>query len=62
MELNRLAVGVLRSQSAHGSTITMGAPGVDGGVVFSPALANQLVEPVAKVLHLTGAQDTPHSH
>lgn len=40
----------------------MWAPGVDGRRVFSAALANELVEPVAEVLHLAGSQDATHSH
>lgn len=40
----------------------MWAPGVDGGGVLSPALSDQLVQAVAEVLDLTGAQDTAHSH
>lgn len=35
---------------------------VDGGGVFSPTLSNQLIEAMAEVLNLTGAQHTPHSH
>lgn len=35
---------------------------VNGGGVFPPALSNQLVETMAEVLNLTGAQDTPHPH
>lgn len=35
---------------------------VNGGGVFPPALSNQLVETVAEVLNLTGAQDAPHPH
>lgn len=48
--------------SNHSSTVTVGASGVDWGGVFSSTLANQLIKPMAEVLHLTGAQDTPHSH
>lgn len=44
------------------SSVAVGAPGVDGGGVLSAALSNQLVEAVAKVLDLTGAQDAAHSH
>lgn len=44
------------------SSVAVGAPGVDGGRVFSAALTNELVEPVAQVLHLTGSQDASHSH
>lgn len=40
----------------------MGTAGVDGGGVLSAALSNQLVEAVAEVLDLTGAQYTAHSH
>lgn len=43
-------------------TVAVRTAGVDGGVVFPPALSNQLVEPVAEVLHLTGAEDTPYPH
>lgn len=35
---------------------------VDGRRVLPPALSNQLVETVAEVLDLTGAQDTSHPH
>lgn len=35
---------------------------VNGGGVLPPALSNQLVQTVAEVLNLTGAQDTPHPH
>lgn len=35
---------------------------VNGGGVFPPALSNQLVETVAEILNLTGAQDAPHPH
>lgn len=44
------------------SSITVGASGVNGGWIFSAALTDQLIEPVAKVLHLTGSQDTTDSH
>lgn len=44
------------------SSVTMGAPGVDGGRVFSAALTNELIESVAQILHLTCSQDTSHSH
>lgn len=40
----------------------MGAPGVDGGWVFSATLTNELIEPVAEVLHLARSQDATHSH
>lgn len=40
----------------------MGAPGVDGGRVFSAALSDELVEPVAQVLDLARAQDAAHPH
>lgn len=40
----------------------MGASGVNGGRVFSATLTNELVEPMAEVLHLACAQDTTHSH
>lgn len=40
----------------------MRAPGVDGGWVFSAALADELVEAVAEVLHLAGSKDAAHSH
>lgn len=40
----------------------MGASGVNGGRVLSAALANELVEPVAEVLHLAGSQDAAHPH
>lgn len=49
-------------KSNHSSTVTVGASGVDWGGVFSSTLANQLIKPMTEVLHLTGAQDTPHSH
>ncbi|KAJ8411206.1 hypothetical protein AAFF_G00172120 [Aldrovandia affinis] len=40
----------------------MWTPRVYGGGVFPAALPNQLIEPVAKVLHLAGAKDTAHTH
>lgn len=40
----------------------MWTPRVNGGGVLPSALANQLVEPVAEVLDLAGAQDTPDAH
>lgn len=35
---------------------------VHGGGVFSPTLSNQLVETMAEILNLTGAQYAPHPH
>lgn len=40
----------------------MGAPGVNGGWVFSSTLTNELIESVAEVLHLACSQDATHSH
>lgn len=40
----------------------MGASGVDGRWVFSATLTNELIEPMAEVLHLACSQDAAHSH
>lgn len=40
----------------------MRAPWVDGGRVFSAILTNELIEPVAEVLHLACSQDATNSH
>ena len=58
--IDRLAVGVWGLST--NSSITMGAPGVNGGRVFPATLTNELVEPVAEVLHLARSQDATHSH
>lgn len=44
------------------SSVTMRTPGVDGGRVFSAALAYKLIESVTEVLHLAGSQDATDSH
>lgn len=36
--------------------------GVNGGGVLPPTLSNQLIETVAEILNLTGAEDAPHPH
>lgn len=54
-------MGVGSDLATHSSK-TMGAPGVDGRGVFSATLANELVEAVAKVLHLACSEDTTHPH
>lgn len=51
-----------RSVASPSSAVAMRAPGVDGGGVLSPALSDQLVQAVAEVLDLAGAQDAAHSH
>lgn len=40
----------------------MGAAGVNGGRVLSATLTDELIEPVAEILHLAGSQDTTDSH
>lgn len=40
----------------------MWTPGIDGGWVFPATLADELVEPMAEVLHLARSQDTTHPH
>lgn len=50
------------SEAAAKSSITMGAFGIDRGWVFPAALTNELIEPMAEVLHLAGSQDATHSH
>lgn len=51
-----------REASLCRSSVAVWTARVNRGGVFPPALADQLVEPVAEVLDLAGAQDTPHAH
>lgn len=44
------------------SSVTMWTARVYWRGVFTPSLAHELVEPVAEVLHLAGAQNTPYTH
>lgn len=44
------------------SAVAVRAVKVYGGGFPPPALSDQLVQPMAEVLHLTGAQNTPHPH
>lgn len=50
------------SEAAAKSSITMGAFGIDRGWAFPAALTNELIEPMAEVLHLARSQDATHSH